>query len=148
MWLSSRSPDARVQALARATRPDFDDWLRHVKPAAACTSPIRLAGSIEHVTVQPDGAWSYRTVAETADMPDGVIYKPCGNRRASACPSCSKRYQRDAYQIIRTMLVGGRGVPETVAHHPAVFPTFTAPSFGPVHTRVVDKHTCAGRRAL
>ncbi len=36
-------------------------------------------------------------------MPDGVIYKPCGNRRASACPSCSKRYKRDAYQIIRTM---------------------------------------------
>jgi hypothetical protein len=80
-------------------------------------------------------------------MPDGVLYKPCGNRRASVCPACSRRYQRDAYQIIRTLLVGGKGVPDTVAQHPAVFPTLTAPSFGPVHTRVVKRHTCSDRRA-
>jgi hypothetical protein len=36
----------RLQAVARAARPDFDAWLRHVKPAAGCTSPIRLAESI------------------------------------------------------------------------------------------------------
>jgi hypothetical protein len=78
-------------------------------------------------------------------MPDGVIYKPCGNRRASVCPSCSKLYQHDAYQIVRAGLVGGKGVPEQVAEHPAVFPTFTAPSFGEVHTRVVKRHTCTRR---
>jgi hypothetical protein len=32
-------------------------------------------------------------------------------------------------------LRGGKGVPETVRGHPCVFTTFTAPSFGPVHTR-------------
>jgi len=32
-----------------------------------------------------------------------------------------------------------------VATHPAVFPTFTAPSFGPVHTRYVRRHTCTRR---
>ena len=40
-------------------------------------------------------------------LPDGVIYKPCGNRRASVCPSCSQLYKRDAYQIVRAGLVGG-----------------------------------------
>jgi hypothetical protein len=56
-------------------------------------------------------------------MPDAVIYKPCGNRRATVCSHCSKVYQRDAYQIVRSLLVGGKGVPETVSQHPAVFPT-------------------------
>nr|WP_242624841.1 replication initiator [Krasilnikovia cinnamomea] len=88
-----------------------------------------------------------RILAErsTADLPDGVIYKPCGNRREAVCPACSQRYKRDAYQVVRAGLVGGKGVPEHVAHHPAVFPTLTAPSFGDVHTRVVHRHTCARR---
>ena len=30
---------------------------------------------------------------------------------------------------------GGKGTPATVAEHPCVFTTLTAPSFGPVHTR-------------
>jgi hypothetical protein len=85
------------------------------------------------------------SIVDTAGMPDGVIYKPCGNRRASACPSCSQRYKRDAYQVIRAGLVGGKGVPEDVATHPAVFPTFTAPSFGEVHTRIIRRHTCRQR---
>jgi hypothetical protein len=90
-----------------------------------------------------------RLLAErsTADMPDGVIYKPCGNRREAVCPACSERYKRDAYQVVRSGLVGGKGVPDEVAHHPAVFPTLTAPSFGTVHTRNVKHHTCAKRSA-
>jgi uncharacterized Zn-finger protein len=79
-------------------------------------------------------------------MPDAVIYKPCGNRRATVCSHCSKVYQRDAYQIVRSLLVGCKGVPETVSQHPAVFPTLTAPSFGEVHTRVAQRHTCTDRR--
>jgi hypothetical protein len=103
---------------------------------------VRLAGTI--ATIE---AATGRLLAETstAAMPDGVIYKPCGNRRASVCPACSRRYQRDAYHVVRSGLVGGKGVPEQVASHPAVFPTFTAPSFGQVHTRVVRRHTCARR---
>jgi hypothetical protein len=52
----------------------------------------------------------------TEEMPDGVIYKPCGNRRAAACPSCAKTYQRDAYHLVRAGLVGGHGVPWTGPH--------------------------------
>ncbi len=63
-------------------------------------------------------------------MPDGAIYKACGNRRASVCPACARTYQYDAYQLLRAGLSGGKGVPETVATHPAVFVTLTAPSFG------------------
>ncbi|WP_432417544.1 replication initiator [Actinoplanes solisilvae] len=137
-----RSADLQKQAVARAARPDYDAWLAHVKPASACVRPVRLAGTI--ATIE---AATGRLLAEraTADMPDGVIYKPCGNRRESVCPSCSKLYQRDAYQVVRSGLIGGKGVPEQVAHHPAVFPTFTAPGFGEVHTRAVKRHTCTRR---
>ena len=139
----ARSTDLHLQAIARAARPDYPAWLTHVKTAAACTRPVRLAGTM--ATVE---AATGRILAErsTADLPDGVIYKPCGNRRESVCPACSERYKRDAYQVVRSGLVGGKGVPEQVAHHPAVFPTFTAPSFGEVHTRYVKHHTCARRK--
>jgi hypothetical protein len=44
-------------------------------------------------------------------------------------------YKRDARQLVRAGLSGGKGIPETVAAHPCVFATLTAPSFGPVHAR-------------
>ena len=65
-----------------------------------------------------------------------MIYLPCGDRRASVCPPCAETYRADTYQLIRAGLTGGKGIPESVAVHPCVFATFTAPSFGPVHTRV------------
>jgi Replication initiator protein, pSAM2 len=73
---------------------------------------------------------------DTEDLPDKAIYIPCGDRRASVCPPCAETYRADTYQLIRAGLAGGKGVPESVATHPCVFATFTAPSFGPVHTRV------------
>jgi Phage integrase family len=47
-------------------------------------------------------------------------------------------YRADTYQLIRAGLAGGKGVPESVAGHPCVFATFTAPSFGPVHARIIS----------
>ncbi|MDQ7904832.1 plasmid replication initiator protein [Phytohabitans sp. ZYX-F-186] len=141
-WLS-RSTDVRRQAVARAARPDFEAWLSHVQPASACMRPIRLAGT--SLTLEA-GTGRVLATVDTAGLPDGVIYKACGNRRASACPACADRYRRDAYQVIRAGLVGGKGVPEHVASHPALFVTLTAPSFGPVHTRYVKRHTCESRR--
>src|SRR5215467_1791180 len=135
------------QIRERTSSPDFNAWLRHIKPAAGCAHPIRLYGDMYRVAVNhTTGQWRILWQASTQDMPDGIIYKPCGNRRATVCPHCSKIYQRDAYQIVRSLMVGGKGVPETVAAHPAVFPTLTAPSFGPVHARVVHRHTCTDRR--
>jgi hypothetical protein len=138
----SRSTDIRRQAVARASRPDYPVWLGHVKAAAACTRPIRLAGTMATVDIATGRILSER---HTADLPDGVIYKPCGNRRDAVCPACSLVYKRDAYQVVRAGLVGGKGVTEQVATHPAVFPTLTAPSFGTVHTRHVKHHTCTKR---
>ena len=130
-------------ALDRARRPDYFNWLHHVQAAAGCTRPIRLSGRV--LTVEPATGQILASMS-TADMPDQVIYKPCGNRRASVCPSCSTTYQADAYQLLHAGLVGGKGIPDTVAQHPAIFATFTAPSFGPVHARVVHKHTCGNRK--
>jgi hypothetical protein len=58
-------------------------------------------------------------------------------------------YSADTYQLIRAGLSGGKGVPNTVATHPCVFTTLTAPSFGPVHlSRDKDGHLqrCRPRR--
>jgi uncharacterized Zn-finger protein len=103
------------------------------------TAPIRLRGQM--LTVEADTG-RVRTSTDTADLPDGVIYKACGNRRETVCPACSTVYKRDAFEIVRSLLVGGNGVPATVARHPGVFATLTAPSFGEVHTRIVRRHTC------
>jgi replication initiator protein RepSA len=51
------------------------------------------------------------------------------------CPPCSATYQADSFQVLAAGLRGGKSVPETVAEHPRLFVTFTAPSFGKVHTR-------------
>src|SRR5262249_4424009 len=72
----------------------------------------------------------------------GVLRIPCGNRREDICPPCSDVYKGDARQIIRSGLTGGKGIPETVATHPCVFATLTAPGFGPVH----HPHRPRGRR--
>src|SRR6185437_9288591 len=105
-------------------------WLDHVWTAAGCAHPVRLHGDLR--VIDPRTGELLRTYTTDA-MPDRVIYKACGNRRATACPNCAETYRRDAYQLIRSGLVGGKGITPAVATHPAVFATFTAPSFGPVH---------------
>lgn len=130
-------------AFERATRPDYYGWLEHVRAAAGCTRPIRLAGQILTVDASTGQVLDAR---HTDAMPDAAIYTACGNRRATVCPACAQTYQRDAFQLLRAGLVGGKGVPESVTQHPAVFATFTAPSFGTVHARKVKRHTCRNRR--
>jgi hypothetical protein len=122
-------PDGLIE---RASKPGFGNWLHHAAKARGCTSPIRLRGEV--LTVQ---ASTGRVVERfsTDDLPDRVLSKPCGTRLASRCPSCAETYRWDTYQLIKAGLAGGKGVPETVATHPAVFVTLTAPSFGVVHTQ-------------
>lgn len=104
-------------ALLRAAGPDYFGWLEHVQAAAGCSHPIRLSGEIATVD---RATGQLLTTTATADLPDGEIYKPCGNRRHAVCPSCARTYQRDAYQLLRAGLAGGKGIPDTVAGHPAV----------------------------
>ena len=58
-------------------------------------------------------------------------------------------YKRDARQLVRAGLAGGKGIPESITAHPCVFATLTAPSFGPVHSRRMRGKTvlpCRPRR--
>ena len=101
-----------------------------VRQAGGCIQPVLLRGRVDHI----DGATGellhrYSTVHELG----GVLPVACKTRRASRCPPCAEVYSADTYQLIRAGLSGGKGVPDTVATHPCVFATLTAPSFGPVH---------------
>jgi hypothetical protein len=110
----------------------YDRWMELVAQAGYCHHPIRLAGRVE----QADrGTGEVRQVYDSEREPDGVLLKACGTRRESRCPSCAATYRADAYQLLAAGLKGGKGVPESVAGHPRLFVTFTAPSFGRVHSR-------------
>jgi hypothetical protein len=74
-----RSADLHKQDIARAAHPTTKPGSR-TSSASACTRPVRLAGTIATIETATG-----RLLAEcsTADMPDGVIYEPCGKRRES-----------------------------------------------------------------
>jgi hypothetical protein len=125
---------------------DFRAWERQLASSGVCSHPIRLRGRIEAIDL---------TTGETAPVYDtdaehgGVLHVACGNRREAVCPACSAVYKRDARQLVRAGLAGGKGIPETITAHPCVFTTLTAPSFGPVHSRRMRGKTvlpCRPRR--
>ena len=120
-----------VEVIDRAG-PDYDRWMELVTQTGYCAHPVRLRGRVEHADLHTGKA---RTVYSTDREPDATLLKACGNRRASVCPTCSATYQADSFQLLAAGLRGGKGVPETVAGHPRLFVTFTAPSFGRVHSR-------------
>jgi len=137
---------AATTATAGTARPDVLDlspelaarippiqvamWRDAARRVGNCAHPVRLRGQVHQVD---RATGELREVYATDREPDGLLRKPCGNRRASVCPACAEVYRQDAYQLLRAGLAGGKGVPESVAEHPALFVTFTAPSFGPVH---------------
>jgi hypothetical protein len=123
-------PGVLGEVVARAGH-GYDRWAELVAQAGYCHHPIRLAGRVEQADRTTE---EVRTVYDSAREPDGVLLKACGTRRESRCPSCAATYRADAYQLLAAGLKGGKGVPETVAGHPRLFVTFTAPSFGRVHT--------------
>jgi hypothetical protein len=110
----------------------YERWAELIAQAGYCAHPIRLAGRVEQADRQ---SGELRQVYSTEGEPDGVLLKACGTRRASRCASCAAVYQADAYQLTAAGLQGRKGVPDSVATHPRLFVTFTAPSFGRVHSR-------------
>jgi hypothetical protein len=110
----------------------YERWAELVAQAGYCHHPIRLAGRVEHAD---RATGEIREVYSSDQEPDGVLLKACGTRRESKCPPCAATYRADAYQLLAAGLKGGKGVPETINEHPRLFVTFTAPSFGRVHTR-------------
>ncbi|WP_250289452.1 replication initiator [Frankia sp. CiP1_Cm_nod1] len=125
-------PDLLTAAADRIADGTFSTLWDQIRRVNGCAHPIRLAGTID----QADTATGeIRRTFDSAALPDGTILVPCGNRRATVCPSCSYLYAGDAWQIVHAGLAGGLEIPDTIAQHPGLFVTVTAPSFGPVHSR-------------
>ena len=124
-------PGVVAEAIVRAGA-GYERWMELVAQTGYCAHPVRLRGRVEQADPQTG---EVRTVYSTDREPDATLLKACGNRRVSVCPSCSATYQADSFQLLAAGLRGGKGVPDTVAAHPRLFVTFTAPSFGRVHSR-------------
>jgi hypothetical protein len=109
---------------ARLQASDYRQWREKVTAIGGCAKPIRLFG-----------CWQAQDLeGQVLAHHGGAVFVPCGNRRASVCPTCSDRYAADAFHLVRAGLAGGtKGVPESVTDKPRVFATLTPPSFGPVH---------------
>jgi hypothetical protein len=139
-------PDATADDTDAITWADFRAWERQFATTGGCTNPIRIRGRIDAIDL---ATGELAPVYTNASEVGGVLHIACGNRRESVCPACSAVYKRDAQQLVRAGLAGGKGVPETIVLHPCVFLTLTAPSFGPVHSRRMRGNTvlpCRPRR--
>jgi len=93
--------------------------LAQVDQAGLCVQPVRLRG----LTLD----------RFTGELVEADLVVACKDRRAAVCPSCSRLYRADAWQLVAAGIRGGKGVPSDVVAHPQLFVTLTAPSFGPVH---------------
>jgi len=118
--------------IARLHDSQYARWAAQIRRTGGCRQPIHLRGMVEHYD-RATGQLLHRY--STHLEPDGVLRVPCKPRRASRCPSCAETYRADTFHLVRAGLIGGKGVPETVAAHPCLFVTLTAPSFGVVHAR-------------
>jgi hypothetical protein len=128
--------DEEIAGLVEAAAdPGFGRWREMIRSTGGCADPIHLHGRSEIVDpATGEVLLDYDTDKE----PTHRLLVACRNRRASRCPSCAETYRADTYQLIRAGLVGGKDVPPSVIAHPRIFATFTAPSFGPVHHRVLN----------
>ena len=102
-------------------RKSTAEIVKEIKQAGGCSHPIRLRG--EFIDTR------------TGEVNERSLLVACKDRRVIVCPSCSYLYKADAWIIVSTGLVGGKGVPSSVREHPRLFVTLTAPSFGIVHAR-------------
>ncbi|GAA1370285.1 hypothetical protein GCM10009612_59750 [Streptomyces beijiangensis] len=121
---------ARLAKLAAAGH--LAPLARQIGSLGGCARPIRMTG---HRTRLDTATGQILDHLDTRHLPAGELLVRCGNRRAARCPACSTRYRYDTYQLIAAGLRGGKTVPATVATHPRVFATLTAPGFGPVHNQ-------------
>jgi hypothetical protein len=107
--------------------------------SGACIHPIRLRGYYQQIAADTGEILDFKGSAVTGGA---TLLVRCKDRRASLCPGCARLYERDAYQLLAAGLRGGKNVPASVASHPAVLVTLTAPSFGAVHGNRDHGHPC------
>ena len=132
---SSRPHDAeplsssRGALLARAPRPDYARFEAQLRSSGYCARPVRLQGTSRSARARPPTRVVDRQRARRRAA-QGVRQPPRGR-----LPAVRRALPRRRLPAIAAGLRGGKGVPESVAEHPALFVTLTAPSFGLVHTR-------------
>jgi hypothetical protein len=105
--------------------------VREVALAGNCSHPIRISGEMVNLA--------------TGEVGTNALRIACKDRRRVICPACSYTYKADAWILVSTGLMGGKGTPEAVGTHPRLFVTLTAPSFGRVHT-ITASGGCTTRR--
>lgn len=156
--LSGLTPAGFEAVTGRLADKTFDAFAETAAAVKNCARPVRLTGrsrTFERSQVSELRAALYKTYGpvevalgepmgsfSSDEAPLGVLYRPCGNRRADVCPSCSRTYARDTFAMIDAGLSGGKTVSAMVADNPLLFATLTAPSFG-TH---VHRHDKTGKR--
>jgi hypothetical protein len=128
--------------ISRISDRTADEFSEALSSVGFCAKPVRLAG---HSTTVNTATGEVLSTFHSADAPLGVLHRPCGNRRAAQCPSCSRVYARDTFAMINAGLVGGKTIPDAVGDNPLLFVTLTAPSFGHVHSTGKDGGRCLPR---
>ncbi|MFJ3757118.1 replication initiator [Streptomyces sp. NPDC090080] len=127
-----------------ANEPGFHRWLEQIKSIGGCAHPIYLAG---HTTTRDAITGEVLRHYDTSEEPGGRMPLRCRNRRETRCEPCSRLHSGDTFHLVRSGLLGGKGVPERVQIHPRLFVTLTAPSFGAVHRACGPEGTvCRPRR--
>src|SRR5215472_2727190 len=102
-----------ASGISTVTWADFTKSLGQAQRTGFCTRPIRLRGRIAAIDL---ATGELRPLYDTTtDEAGGVLHVPCGNRRETACLPCSTVYKRDARQLVRAGLTGGKGIPDTIA---------------------------------
>ena len=122
-WTAT-TPPCSTRSVGTPARTASHDFLAQGARCGWCAHPIRLRG---YVLGGADG----HIVFSSHRFPDNVVLKACGSRSELRCPSCATLYRGDARHLIRAGLEGGKGVDQSIATHPAVLLTLTAPGFGP-----------------
>jgi hypothetical protein len=123
---ADQSPHQR-QLLDRASRPDC--------AAGSITPPRRavvsaLSGSPATCIPVEQATGSHRPEQAHQRASGRCAVRAVRRSTRQRVPAVCRDLPADTYQLIKAGLVGGKGVPTTVAGHPAVFATLTAPSFG------------------
>ncbi|WP_329546776.1 plasmid replication initiator protein [Streptomyces sp. NBC_01356] len=139
-----RLSDTERDLIRLANEPGFPRWLEQIKATGGCAHPIYLSGRTTVVHAETGQLLRHY---DTDGEPGGRLPVRCRNRRESRCPPCSRLHCGDTFHLVRAGLLGGKGIPATVADHPRLFVTLTAPSFGAVHRATSDGEPCRPRAA-
>ena len=109
-YLSDEDVDAHRSSVVRTAADVMNaeeraHLLREVEQAGNCSHPIRLRGETVNLA--------------TGEVGESLLRVACKDRRHVVCPSCSYLYKADAWILVSSGLVGGKGIPELGGNPPA-----------------------------